>query len=75
MVLAYREGRIANRRMTEEAGSAFSRAAFRLADEYERRGKDWQAANILRLVAESDVPASGEAAKRMERLMNKGRMQ
>lgn len=75
VVLAYREGRIANRRMTEEAGSAFSRAAFRLADEYERRGKDWQAANILRLVAESDVPASGEAAKRMERLMNKGRMQ
>lgn len=75
VVLAYREGRLANLRMTDEAGSAFSRAAFRLADEYERRGKDWQTANILRLVAESDVPASGEAARRMERLMNKGKMQ
>ncbi|MGN0832050.1 MAG: tol-pal system YbgF family protein [Kiritimatiellia bacterium] len=74
VVLAYREGRLANRRMTDEAGSVFSRAAFRLADEYERRGKDWQTANILRLVAESDVPASGEAAKRMERLMNRGKM-
>lgn len=74
VVLAYREGRLANMRMTDEARAAFSRAAFRLADEYERRGKDWQTINILRLVAESDVPAAGEAAKRMERLMNKGNM-
>jgi hypothetical protein len=49
------------------------RAAFALADEYENRGKDAQAVNILRLVAMSDVAAAEEARKRINRIEMKGR--
>lgn len=73
VVLAYREGREKGERFDDEARAAFSRAAFRLADEYESRGKDVQAQSILELVAASDVPAAEEAAKRIERLSKKGR--
>ena len=59
---------------TDEARAAFSRASFWLADEHENRGRDRQAVNILRLVAESDVPAAVEAAKRIGRIENKGRV-
>ena len=74
VVLAYRENRLANVRLTEEARAAFSRAAFRLADEYESRGRDRQAVSVLNLVVYSDVPAAEEAAKRVGRIKNKGRM-
>lgn len=73
VVLVYREGREKGERFDDEARVAFSRAAFRLADEYESRGKDVQAQSILELVAASDVPAADEAAKRIERLSKKGR--
>lgn len=74
VVLAYLEGRRGNVHFTEEARAAFSRAGFWLADEHESRGRDWQAVNILTLVAESDVPAAVEAAKRIGRIENKGRV-
>ena len=51
----------------------FSRAAFRLADECESKGKDHQAIAILKLVANSDVPAAIEAEKRINRISMKGR--
>lgn len=73
VVLVYREGREKGERFDDEARVVFSRAAFRLADEYESRGRDVQALNILELVADSDVPAAEEAAKRIERLSKKGR--
>lgn len=73
VVLAYRDGRTAHARFTEEAQACFSRAAFRLADEYENRGRLRQSEGVLRLVVESDVPAAGEAARRIERLTNKER--
>lgn len=73
VVLAYREGRNRHERYSEEAQAAFSRAAFRLADEYEARGKDTQAIAVLEHIAESDVPAAEEASRRMEKLMRKGR--
>ena len=50
------------------------RAAFALADHYESKGNDVQARNILKSVAESDVPAADEARKRIERLKEKGRV-
>ena len=74
VVLAYRSGALAGERLSEEARAAFSRAAFRLADEYESHGKDCQAVRILRLLAESDVPAAQEAVKRMRRISEKGRL-
>ncbi|MBR2838866.1 MAG: tetratricopeptide repeat protein [Kiritimatiellae bacterium] len=73
VVLAYRDGRAAHERFGEEARAAFSRAAFRLADEYESRGRDGAAVNVLKLVVESDVHASEEARRRIERISTKGR--
>lgn len=74
VVLAYRELRENKVRLSEEAKMAFSRAAFRLSDEYESRGKDVQAMSVLDLVIKSDVPAAAEAAKRKNRILNKGRI-
>ena len=73
VVLAYREGRLRGIRYNDEARALFSRAAFRLADEYEGRGRDRQAVHVLELLAESDVPASKEAKRRMEKISNRGR--
>lgn len=72
VVLAYREGRGKGIKFDDEARASFSRAAFRLADEFESRGKDFQAIHILELVATSDVPAAAEANKRIERIQRKG---
>ena len=74
VVLAYRDGRLTNVWFNEESRAAFSRAAFRLADEYESRGRDHQAVSVLELVVRSDVPAAEEAARRIGRIVNKGRM-
>ena len=72
VVLAYRAARSSNQRLTDEVRAVFSRAAFRLADEYEGRGRDAQAIAVLRLVATSDVPAADEAEKRIARISRKG---
>ena len=60
-------------RFDDEARAAFSRAAFRLADEYESRGQESRAMHILELVVASDVPASQEAEKRIDRIQTKGK--
>ena len=73
VVLAYRNGRLRHVRFDDEARTAFSRAAFRLAEEYESRGRDGQAISVLTLVEQSDVPAAAEAAKRIDRISKKGR--
>ena len=73
VVLAYREGRLAGGYFTDEARAVFSKAAFRLADEYESRGQDRQSIDILELVAASDVPAAAEAVRRIDRMRSKGR--
>lgn len=75
VIVPYRKGRREGVRYDEETRAAFARAAFRLADELERRGRDFQAMNVLELVRESDVPASGEAAKRIARIQAKGNPQ
>ena len=72
VVLAYRTLRGRGERLDDDARAAFSRAAFRLADEYESRGRDYQAIHVLELVATSDVPAAGEAEKRIARISMKG---
>lgn len=74
VVIAYREGRQRGAQFDDEARAAFSRAAFRLADEYESRGKDFQAMHILELVIASDVPASAEAERRLDRIQTKGKI-
>ena len=73
VVLAYREGRTSGGHFTDEARAAFSKAAFRLADEYESRGQDGRALGVLELVAVSDVPAADEAVRRIDRMRSKGR--
>ena len=73
VLLAYREGRLRGGRYDDEARAAFSRAAFRLVDEFESRGNEFQTVRVLELVAESDVPAASAAAKRIERISKKGR--
>ena len=72
VVLAYRDGRRQGERFNEEARAAFSRAAFRLAEEYESRGRDYQALRVLDLVAESDVPAAEAARQRIGRIQGEG---
>lgn len=74
VVIAYRDARLAGERIDEDTRAAFSRAAFRLADEYESRGRDAQAEKILVLVEKSDVPAAAEARRRIRRLQEKGRI-
>ena len=73
VVLAYREGRLAGERFSDEVRAVFSKSAFRLADEYESRGQDRQAVGVLELVAESDVPAADEPVRRIGKMRNKGR--
>lgn len=73
VVVAYRDGRARGERFDDEARAAFSRAAFRLADEFESRGREEQAVGVLRLVASSDVPAAEEATRRLDRISRKGR--
>ena len=73
VVLAYGKGREAGTEYDEDARAAFSRAAFRLAENFESRGQDRQALGILHLVEQSDVPASAEARRSIERIQGKGR--
>ena len=72
VVLAYLEGRATKTRFNDAARAAFSKAAFRLADEFESRGRDRAAAGILELVVNSGVHAADEARRRIERLSAKG---
>ncbi len=72
VVIAYRNGRSKGVRYDDEARASFSRAAFRLADDFEARGRDYQAIHVLELVVASDVPAAAEAAKRIGRIRRKG---
>lgn len=72
VVLAYRTGRLSGGRYTDNARAAFSRAAFRLADEFERRGRYAKVVNILELVVQSDVPAADEASRRIGRILKEG---
>lgn len=72
VVLAYREGRAQGVLRGNEGEMPFVRAAFRLADVFESRSLDYQALGVLRLVVESEIPASLEAKKRMERISRKG---
>ena len=72
VVLAYRTGRLAGVIFDDDARAVFVKAAFRLANEYERRGLKMQAERILELVAASDVPAAAEAERRIDRLQTGG---
>ena len=72
VILAYRRERLDRVHLDDDARTVFSKAAFRLADEFESRGKDRQAVAVLDLAATSDCPVAAEARKRIQRLMAKG---
>lgn len=73
VICAYRDARARGEVFDDEVKSNFARAAFRLSDEYERRGQDEKAKNILRLVIRSDVKVSAEEARRrLKRIKKKG---
>ena len=73
VVLAYTRGREKNVKFNDDARAAFSRAAFRLADEFESGGNDTAAIKALNHVANSDVQTAEEARRRIERISTKGR--
>ena len=50
VILAYRKYREASLSLDDEAKASFSKAAFILADEYENRGKNFQALHILEIL-------------------------
>lgn len=72
VILAYRSGRLAGETFDDDARAAFSRAALRVADEFESRGRNGQAVQVLKLLATGDVPASEEARRRIVRIESKG---
>ncbi|MBO7683980.1 MAG: tetratricopeptide repeat protein, partial [Kiritimatiellae bacterium] len=73
VVLAYAAGRAKNVRFNDDARAAFSRAAFRLADEAESGGNDNAAIKALLHVVNSDAQSADEARRRIERISTKGR--
>lgn len=73
VVLAYRDGRKKGLKYDDVARADFARAAFRLAEECESRGRDDQAVSVLKLVAKSDVPAAAEASRRINSIKSKGK--
>ena len=73
VILPYRNYREEGVAFDENIKAIFARAVFRMTDEYERRGQDDKAINILRLLATSDVNAAAkEAGRRLKRLKEKG---
>lgn len=71
VVCAYRDARERGEVFNDTVKSNFARAAFRLCDEYERRGQKSSVEKILRLVIRSDVKASvDEARRRLRRIKN-----
>ncbi len=74
VVLVYREN-CESHAYEDRSKGTFARAAFRLADEFERRGEDERAKKMLRLVTSSGISTVGaEARRRLERLKEKGSM-
>lgn len=73
VVIAYRNGREKGIVYSDGAHADFSRAAFRLAEEYESRGMDHQAVSMLSLIVASEVPAADEAVRRIDRIRKKGK--
>ena len=74
VVLAYRDARAKGAWFDDTGRTFFARAAFALADYYESRGDDAQAARVLRQVVSAGVPAADEAVRRIGRLNAKGRL-
>lgn len=72
VVNAYYEGRSRGETFGDEARATFARAAFRLADLHEDRGRLEQAVQVLRMVVASGVPAAEEASRRIRKISMKG---
>ena len=76
VVLAFREGVRRRVAYSDASKGTFARAAYRLADEFERRGADDQALKVLNLVVSSGIGSvEAEAKRRIERLKKKGSLQ
>jgi TolA-binding protein len=72
VIVVYCNGRNRDIRYGDDARAAFSRAAFKVADEYEERGLNARAMRVLELVVESGLPAAEEARRRINRYNKKG---
>lgn len=73
VVLAFHDGAEKGVIYDDEARGSFSKAGFRLANEYESRGRDFQAIKVLTLILTSGVNAQFEAEKQIERIEAKGK--
>lgn len=72
VVCAYSDGRQRGETFGDDARATFVRAAFRLADIHEDRGRLESAVHVLRLVVSSGVPAAEEASRRIRKISSKG---
>lgn len=76
VVLAFRDGVSRRVAYSDASKGTFARAAYRLADEFERRGADDQAVKVLNLVVSSGIGSvEAEAKRRIDRLKKKGSLQ
>lgn len=72
VVLAYLEGRARDVKYGERVRADFSQATLILAEEYERRGRDRQAINVLKFLLGSGLPGADEAERKILQIYKKG---
>lgn len=72
VVMAFVEGAKNRQWFDADASAIFARTVMMLADFYESRGDDLRAVNILRYLADSQLPAKDEAKRRISLLREKG---
>lgn len=72
VVFAYDSGRRRGEQFGDDAGAMFVQAAFWLADECVRHGKDASAIDVLNFVVNSGLPAAEEAERRKAEIGKKG---
>jgi tetratricopeptide (TPR) repeat protein len=68
VILRYQNERAKGVWYDDAATALYVRAAFNMADLYEQRGQPLQAVNVLKRMAEVDVPGKEEALHRIGRL-------
>lgn len=72
VVFAYDSGRRRGEQFSDDAGAMFVQAAFWLADECIRHGKDSSAIDVLNFVVNSGLPAAEQAERRKAEIGKKG---
>lgn len=75
VISVYHQGLDRDVVFSDESRSILSRTVFRMADIFQDHGKTQQAIAVLKLIADSDLPAAAEAEKRISNIYQKGLFQ